>query len=565
MGAKVSYSQQTHDFQFGGSYISRGDYPSIGEPVCRRRIQLILGFLSWKDLSLRLGSTPFTVPGHHVQLYCAFGKRIPHAGRGGLLGERRSFHGDSACPDYWRQMTFEQMTANVRNHIYALAGTYSSQIAPWMISEENIQNCLGLTWPQKMQVHDTFMDGLRAGFPGAQNLVTGVAMPYGWQQAHSTILRVWPGASLCPLSQHAGEWPSRLGHDRAGVLSLWRGDGAAVQCSARMVAGGHGPKPRFLCLVRSPDLRGGVSGALHAGTVVLVVASALGSPDPGRVRGKVLYAGFQQTGRPGYPVVHRVERQQQLYQERGIVRRQLPAQARLLRIEGSHPIQTTSGSTTTNAQGQAEIVGFAGDYLLQIVAPGDAAPDIKTHVYEQKDLAQTIAYQGLPAVAVVSAASFAPGPVVLDSIAAIFGTRLATGVAQVVRGFRCRVAARDHRSDPRFEGRGLRSAAVLGFARTGQRADSRQRGRRPSHAHHTVRRWHLAEFDPASPNGGARRFSTQWRRAGSGPDTPCVNAAGERTLEPVFQVADGWTGRSGSHRFGPTGGSARPLALRTVS
>ncbi|MGA2184375.1 MAG: carboxypeptidase regulatory-like domain-containing protein [Bryobacteraceae bacterium] len=386
-GARVSYSQQTHDFQFGGSYLSAQDFPAIGDEFAAAGFNASSVFLSWKDLEPAPGKYDFS---QYLDNVCSFSPLLKRGFR--MLGAIAYWASsdpsmaDSGCPDYWRQMTFEQMKANVRDHMYALAGTYGSRIAPWMISEQNIQNCLGLTWQQKMQVHDVFMDGLHAGFPGAQNLVTGVAMPYGWQQD--------------PFDNSPGV---------AGGISM--------PVYLNMLVGGNhaldmiGLEFYHFGVVTVPPYNAPPGWSLAAMARTLDFYAQFGRPvyveefqvpstqepssswwhRPWDPQTQAEFARKFYTLAFSRPSVQDIQWSTQLSDRNSFIRNaglfDANYQPKPVYYQLRDLIQswTTSGATTTNAQGEVEIMGFAGDYLVRIAAPGNVGVDVKTHVYEQQD------------------------------------------------------------------------------------------------------------------------------------------------------------------------------------
>jgi len=539
-GAKVSYSQQTHDFQFGGSYLSVEDYPAIGDQFAAAGFNASSVFLSWQDLEPTPGKYDFPYALDSMSSFTALSaKGFRILGAVAYWANSDPTMANSACPDYWRQMTFEQMTANVRNHIYALASAYGSRIAPWMISEQNIQNCLGLTWPQKMQVHDIFMDGLHAGFPGAQNLVTGVAMPYGWQQDPFDNSPGVAGGISLPLylsmlvSGHHALDMIGLEYYHFGVTTwppYYPAPGWSLAAMARNLDSyAQYGVPVYVEEFQVPSTQEPSSSWWHR---------------PWDPQTQAEFAEKFYTLAFSRPSVQDIQWSTELSDRNSFIKNAGLFDANYQPKPVFYGLRdliqswTTSGSTTTNAQGQADIVGFAGDYRLQVVAPGDVAPDIKTHVYEQKDIAQTIAYQGLPAVAVVSAASFAPGPVAPDSIAAIFGTRLATGVAQAESAslpgslLGTTVQIRDSKgvayAAPLFSvSPGQVNVLIPANVAAGQATLTILSGDGASQSS-------TLQIQTVAPgifqlNGDALAAAQILR----------VNAAGERTLEPVFQAAGG--------------------------
>lgn len=181
IGTVVNYQQTTHDFLFSGGNLTDGwtYVPEVGDLMQQMGvnssavnsdyglIEPSAGVYDWTYLDTYAGLQTVLDKGFHVNgavAYWDFPLRV------------------NDCPDYWRDMTFTDYKQLLFEHFKNLAARYGTRIDPWMLNEQNTNNCLGLTWDQKLQVFQTVMEGLQAGYPEAQNLITSLAMPYGWSQ-----------------------------------------------------------------------------------------------------------------------------------------------------------------------------------------------------------------------------------------------------------------------------------------------------------------------------------------------------------------------------------------------
>jgi GH35 family endo-1,4-beta-xylanase len=84
------------------------------------------------------------------------------------------------CPEYLKNMNFEQLKDNVYNHAYNLADRYKGKIDTWEVNEMNLAsaNALNLTQEQKLELMKVFGTAIREANPQAKILNGSTALPY---------------------------------------------------------------------------------------------------------------------------------------------------------------------------------------------------------------------------------------------------------------------------------------------------------------------------------------------------------------------------------------------------
>jgi len=177
-GASITYQQITRDFLFSGGNLTDGwSYnPERGNLMNQMGvnagaigasyglIEPTAGVYDWSYIDTYSGLIPMENMNFSINGAVAY----------------YAYPDSWECPDYWHDLTFVEYKELLFNHFKNLAAHYGSRIGPWMLNEQNVTNCLNLSWEQRLEVYQTVMDGLYAGNPSAQNLITALAMPYGW-------------------------------------------------------------------------------------------------------------------------------------------------------------------------------------------------------------------------------------------------------------------------------------------------------------------------------------------------------------------------------------------------
>ena len=194
-GAVITYEQRTRDFLFSGGMLSdaSGFSPEIADRLVEMGvnagavgvsyggIEPSPGVYDWSGLDSSSGLSPMEELGLSLNAALAYWAFPEY---------------EWECPAYWHDLPFAQYKVLLFNHYRALGERYGSRLNPWMINEPTTANCLNLPWEQRLEVAQVMMDGLRAGHADAENLVTALAMPYGW--------------STEPLPEEGGELPSGI-------------------------------------------------------------------------------------------------------------------------------------------------------------------------------------------------------------------------------------------------------------------------------------------------------------------------------------------------------------------
>jgi hypothetical protein len=400
-GATVTYRQQSHDFQFGGSYLTDGwSYvPQIGDTLAAAGFNASSVMLSYKILEPQPGQYDWSYIDRYSGLEIMIGKGFRLQGELAYWANGDPSFGDVMCPDYWRTMTFDEMNRNVHDHFRALASRYGSRLGPWEFNEQNVMNCLSLTWEQKRKTFSAVMDGLHAGDSGAQNVVNAVAMPYGWSQdapgdPSAAATGIAFPAYLDMLLQN------NLPVDSIGLEFYHFGVSSVAPY-------GGPPGLSLAAMARLLDLYSGYQKPVYVKEFQVPSTQENGSCwwhrpwDPAtqaEFSRKFYTLAFSRPNVQGVQWSAFVSDRNTFIKNAGLLDSAYQPKPVYDQLKDLIQSWTTSGSTTTNAQGEADIVGFAGDYVLQVGVLGHVAPDIRTHVYEQRDIARTITYEGLPAV-----------------------------------------------------------------------------------------------------------------------------------------------------------------------
>jgi hypothetical protein len=180
----ITFRQINSDFHFGAGYQTTNgwDYnPQVGDLMEQMGINATSVMLEHSVFEPQPGVFDWSFLDEHSGLDTLIDKGFRVMGA-------LAYYGSSGqtfdCPSYWQTMTYSEYKQHLFKHFKTVAGRYGTRISPWMINEQNLpwSNCLGLTWEQKMEIFQVVMDGLEAGHSGAQNLVTSLAIPYGWAQ-----------------------------------------------------------------------------------------------------------------------------------------------------------------------------------------------------------------------------------------------------------------------------------------------------------------------------------------------------------------------------------------------
>ena len=386
-GAVVTYQQRTRDFLFSGGNLSDGwSYdPEKADLMEEMGVNSAAVGASYGLLEPSPGEYDWT----YIDVYSGLPSMLAKGFRvNGAVAYYAFPDSEWECPAYWRGLTFAQFKVLLFNHFKALAARYGTRMGPWMLNEQNVTDCLNQTWEQRLEVFQAVMDGLHAGDPGAQNLVTGLAMPYGWSEPMPA-----PGEAL-PFSI---PFPAYLD------LLLERG------LPLDMI----GLEFHFFGVTVYIPGEGG--GSVLPGMTLAALARLMDRYDAYGV--PVWIEPFQVPSRqePGSAWWHRLwdEATQAEFATRfytlafsrknmhdicwsdasdrnpfivsaGLLNSDYTPKPAYYALKDLIASWTTSGVGTADENGELEITGFAGDYTLAIVTPGGDHYQAQVHIYEQE-------------------------------------------------------------------------------------------------------------------------------------------------------------------------------------
>ena len=178
----ITFHQTSHDFLFGGSYLTDGwNYlPQEGNLLKEAGFNQSSVAMLYQAIEPTPGTYDFSYPDKESGLDILFAKGFIMDGELAYWAHSNDFN----CPAYWKSMNFNELKQNIYNHFKALASHFGPRIHLWNINEQNLPwaNCTGLSWEQKLEVYQSVMDGLHACYPAARNNVESIAMPFSWEQ-----------------------------------------------------------------------------------------------------------------------------------------------------------------------------------------------------------------------------------------------------------------------------------------------------------------------------------------------------------------------------------------------
>ncbi len=180
-GAAISHTQRARDFLFSGGMLNDGYafVPEIADRMQEMGVNAAAVAMSFGGLE----PAPGVFDWSYTDQYSGLAQMLE---RGLSVNAAVALWHfplyDWECPAYWRELTWEQYKALVLNHFQVVGARYGSRMNPWMFNEPTTANCLNLTWEQRLELVQVMMDGLHAADPAPENLLTALAMPYGWSQ-----------------------------------------------------------------------------------------------------------------------------------------------------------------------------------------------------------------------------------------------------------------------------------------------------------------------------------------------------------------------------------------------
>jgi hypothetical protein len=178
----ISFNQTSHDFLFGANPMGKAHKFDIKYARLMRDAGINYTYLicTWN-----FESSPGIFDWSFFDSYQDIGSLTNNGFKllGGLalwFMRNNTWAGDSMCPYYQDDMTFEQLKENIYNHMNSLATRYKDKINTWEISEQNIStnNALRLSWNQKLETYRVFAKAVTDANPNARVLHTSTALPY---------------------------------------------------------------------------------------------------------------------------------------------------------------------------------------------------------------------------------------------------------------------------------------------------------------------------------------------------------------------------------------------------
>lgn len=397
-GALISYTQRTRDFLFSAGLLTDG-YGYISETanlmyamginagavgVFYALVEPSPGVYDWTYLDEYSSLDPMEAHGLSINAAVAY----------------YAYPDDWDCPPYWRGLSWDQYRTLLFNHYRILAERYGARMNPWMINEPNSAHCLDLSWEQRFQTVQAMMDGLNAGHPGLHNLVTGVAMTYIWGQQPLTGDETGPPASV-PFTTYLDRMIARglpldnLGLEMHffGVSVVVPGEGGGYELPGLTLGG----------IARQLDRYAAYQAPLWIEPFQVPSTMQEGSRWWHRPWDEATQAEFATAF---YTLAFSRKYVQDICWSDATDRAPFIVSAGLLdKDRQPKPVYyalknllaswTSSGSATTDENGQVQIRGYGGDYELWVTRPGSAAARLTEHIGEQSETRRTIALHTL--------------------------------------------------------------------------------------------------------------------------------------------------------------------------
>ena len=397
-GAVVTHQQQTHDFLFSTGYLTTDGWnydPQLGDLMEQMGANGASVMLEHSVIEPEPGVYDWTYLDQNSALN-------PLLSKGWKIMGALAYYGSSGqtfdCPDYWRAMTFDQYKQHLYNHFQTVASRYGTRINPWMINEQNLpwSNCLGLTWQQKLEVFQTVMDGLQAGYPESHNLVTSLAIPYGWSQdstPQDLNLRA-EGISFPAYLQ----WLEERGLPIHNIGLEFHFFGVTVPEESYVL-----PGMTLASLARLMDSYDSYGVPLWIEPFQVPSQQEPGSAWWHRPWDQATQAEFAVNfytlafSRQNMHDVcwSDVSDRTPFIVSAGLLDTNYQPKQAYYALKDLIASWTTSGVGATDENGELEMVGFAGDYMIIITTPGGDHFQSEVHIYEQQETKVTITFHKL--------------------------------------------------------------------------------------------------------------------------------------------------------------------------
>lgn len=387
VNAEVTYRQVSHDFQFGGWYLTDGwtYLPEIGDTLSDAGFNATFILMSQNILEPSEGEYDFSYPDTTSGLDTLLSKGFSVNGGFAYYG-----HPDDQldCPAYWEDMTFEEYKNNIHDHFKALSAHYSDQIDLWMFNEQNLSwsNCRALNWEQKFDAYQSVMSGLNSGYAGSRNIVASIALPYGWNQEKLTDMNAIPPVGISfpvylDMVQERGLPLDAIGlefyHFGIDIPGNTGAPGLSLAAIARaMDLYNKYELPVYITEFQVPSSQEPGTSWLHQPWDEATQAEFA----------RDFYTlAFGNESMQGVQWAAFVSDKNTFLINSGILDEDYQPKPVYYTLKDLIASWTTNGSATTDENGVLEIRGFAGDYEITVTQPDGTQTSSVVNISEQQD------------------------------------------------------------------------------------------------------------------------------------------------------------------------------------
>ncbi len=296
------------------------------------------------------------------------------------------------CPQYWDTMSFPELQKNVYDHMRTVGSRYRDRVDLWaVLNEENLDlsNCLNLTWDQKIELVRSAIAGLKAGNPDSQIIAISLTLAYEQNAAKLESTSVRAGGISLP--EYLNLVSSRgIGFDAIGLEFYYTGapsenfayPGLSLASESRhMDQYAVFGKPIFIEEVQAPSVQYARSTWWHR---------------PWDEATQAEYVEKFYTIAFSKPLVREigwswgVSDAETHLMSGGLLDKNLKPKPAYFTLKNLIASWTTSGTGTTDANGELLLRGFGGDYDVTVTTPSGQSWKSKVHVHERKDESVTL-------------------------------------------------------------------------------------------------------------------------------------------------------------------------------
>ena len=385
--AEVTFQQISHDFQFGGWYLTDGwtYLPEIGDTLADAGFNATYILMSQNILEPSEGQYDFSYPDTASGLDTLLAKGFSVNAGFAYYG-----HPDDQldCPSYWNSMTFEEYKENVYNHFEALSAHFKDQIDLWMFNEQNLQwsNCRALNWEQKLEAYQSAMAGLQAGYPQARNIVASIALPYGWNQEKLRDMNALPPQGIAfpmylDMLQERGLPLDAIGleiyHFGIDIPGNMGAPGLSLAAIARTMSFYNKyDLPVYITEFQVPSSQEAGTSWLH---------QPWDETSQAEFARDFYTLAFGTESMQGVQWAAFVSDKNSFLIHSGILDEKYQPKPVYYTLKDLIASWTTNGSVTTDENGVLEIRGFAGDYEITVTQQDGTQTQSIVHISEQKN------------------------------------------------------------------------------------------------------------------------------------------------------------------------------------